>query len=91
MMLSSLRGIEHNQLAAVKHVALWNRIKHLLEPLHPVAVARDQPTADGVGRGASVELRLEDPVGVVKRFRALDGINRHRSIAQQSRYRDAPA
>jgi hypothetical protein len=51
--------IEHNQLA-VEYVVLRQEIKHLLEALHPVAVARGQLAANGVsGSAESVELDLK--------------------------------
>jgi hypothetical protein len=47
---------------------LRQEVQHLLEALDPVAVARDQPAPDGVGRSPeSIELGLED--SMVERFR----------------------
>jgi hypothetical protein len=50
-------------------VAFRQEIEHLFEPLHPVAVARNQPATDGVSRSPeSVELDLKQPIGMIERL-----------------------
>jgi hypothetical protein len=66
--------VEHHELA-VEHAALRQQIERALVPLQPIAGARNQPTANGVGRSPkTVELQLEQPVAMVKRFRPGDWI-----------------
>jgi hypothetical protein len=57
-------------------MALRQEIEHLPEPPHPVAVARDQPTTDRVGRGPeSIELGLKDPIGMVEALGSCDRVD----------------
>ena len=46
---------------------MLERRKHLLEVGHPAAVARDQAATIGMGgRAESVELGLNEPIGMVE-------------------------
>jgi hypothetical protein len=65
----------HNKLT-IEPLALGQQIEHLLEALHPVAVARDQPATDGVGRSPeAIELGLEDPFRMVEWLGPLSGVD----------------
>jgi hypothetical protein len=45
---------------------------------------RDQPAANAVGRGPeSVELGLEQPIGMIERFGPLDRVDQHQHVAQR--------
>jgi hypothetical protein len=56
---------------AIEDMALRQQIKHPLETLHPVAVARDQPATNSVGGGPE----FKNPIGMVERFCALDRVD----------------
>ena len=69
-------GVAEDDQLSIEHISLRQQIEHLLEPLHAVAVARNELATDGVGRGAeAVELGLEEPVGMVERLRPPDRID----------------
>jgi hypothetical protein len=57
--------------ASTPIVTTRQEIEHLLEPLLSVAVAREQPAANGVGRSPkAIELKLEQPVAMIEWHRA---------------------
>jgi hypothetical protein len=62
---------------------LRQEVQHPLEALHPVAVARDQPTTNGIGRSPeSVELGLEDLVAMVEGLRLLGGVDQRQHVGR---------
>jgi hypothetical protein len=67
--------IKHDKLA-IEHKARGQEIEHLLEPPHPVAVARNQPATNSVGHSVeAIELGFEHPIRMVERLCPQDRID----------------